>query len=120
MTKEEEQVLIRCAAECTRKLVARGVPREEAVEIASELAIRAALSKYGSGLGQVEVQPYDVWADRSKQYAAVAPIKAMREAVTPWLWVTSLIGFGMGILNSRRIAKMYSDWRRKSAGKAKR
>jgi len=47
--------------------------------------------------------------------AALEPIKAAREMVSPWLWVTSLIGFGLAILNTRRIAKMYKNWRAKRA-----
>jgi hypothetical protein len=81
------------------------------------MAARAVREKYPDGLGAVEVNPIDVWTEKSKAAAAIAPIKAVREAVTPWLWVTSLIGFGMGLLNSRRIAKMYSDWRRKQRAK---
>lgn len=34
-------------------------------------------------------------------------VAAFRNAISPWLWVTSLIGFGMGLLNTRRIATMY-------------
>ncbi len=34
-------------------------------------------------------------------------ISAVRNAISPWLWVTSLIGFGMGLMNTRRIAEMY-------------
>ena len=87
--------------------------------MASDMAVRAVQQKYPNGLGQVDIEPIDAFAEKSQAAAALAPIKAVREAITPWLWVTSLIGFGLGLLNTRRIAKMYTDWRRKSAGKAK-
>lgn len=87
--------------------------------MASDMAVRAVQQKYPNGLGQVDIEAVDAFAEKSQAVAAIAPIKAVREAITPWLWVTSLIGFGLGLLNTRRIAKMYTDWRRKSAGKAK-
>lgn len=42
-----------------------------------------------------------------KSAAEMAPIKAVREAISPWLWVTSVVGFGMGLLNTRRIGIMF-------------
>jgi hypothetical protein len=50
-----------------------------------------------TGLGQVELL----------NTAADAPlIKEAREAVSPWLWVMSVAGFGMALMNTRRIARM--------------
>lgn len=117
MNQREFDVLVRCSKECAEKLMARGVPKEQAVRIASDMAIQAVQQKYPDGLGQVNVEPIDAFAAQSQAAAAIAPIKAVREAITPWLWVTSLIGFGLGLLNTRRIAKMYTDWRRKKGGK---
>jgi len=122
MTSEEYATLERCAADAARKLMARGYSQEEAIRISSEMAVTAMKKKYPNGFGAVpaaasEPEAIDVFAAQSKAAADLAPIKAIREAISPWLWVTSLIGFGMGLLNSRRIAKMYGDWRRKKGGK---
>jgi hypothetical protein len=121
MTNEEYATLERCAADAARKLMARGYSQEEAIRISSEMAVAAMKKKYPHGFGAVpatpEPDPMDAFMSQSKAAAAIAPIKALREAISPWLWVTSLIGFGMGLLNSRRIAKMYGDWRRKKGGK---
>ena len=38
-------------------------------------------------------------------------VEQARQTVTPWLWVISLLGFGMAILNTSRIAKIYGGWR---------
>jgi len=47
--------------------------------------------------------------------AAANPIVAeVRGAISPWLWVTSVVGFVTGLLNTRRIGKMYKDWRGRS------
>lgn len=62
-----------------------------------------------AGVGQGEGENILVKA------ANLEPVKAAREMVSPWLWVTSLVGFGMAILNTRRIAKMYRTWRAKRA-----
>jgi 4-hydroxy-tetrahydrodipicolinate synthase len=57
----------------------------------------------------------EVLALSSEENAQV--IKAARELVSPWLWVTSVVGFGLAILNTRRIARMYTTWKRKFAPK---
>lgn len=49
----------------------------------------------------------------ASQAAEAAPIKAVREAVSPWLWVLSVAGFGMALVNTRRIATMFKDWKRR-------
>lgn len=67
----------------------------------------------GAGLG--EDAPPAILSDMAK-VGNDPLIAAIRNAVSPWLWVTSLIGFGMGLLNTRRIATMY---RKHIAGKKK-
>ncbi len=37
-------------------------------------------------------------------------VGTLREAVSPWLWAFSLAGFGMTVLNTRRIAKMFGKF----------
>lgn len=120
MTHEEYALLERGAADAARKLMARGYSQDQAIEIATEMAMKLVRER---GLGAAPTTPaappteIDEFAATSKEYADLAPIKAVREAISPWLWVTSLIGFGMGLMNSRRIAKMYGDWRKKKGGK---
>jgi len=58
-----------------------------------------------TGIGQAE--PLAAVA----RAAEAAPIKAVREAVSPWLWVLSVVGFGMTLLNTRRIAAMFRRWK---------
>jgi hypothetical protein len=31
--------------------------------------------------------------------------------ISPWLWIFSLVGFGMALINTRRISKIYGGWR---------
>jgi hypothetical protein len=112
-------MLERCAADAARKLMARGYSKEEAIRISSEMAVVAMKKKYPGGFGGIPVtpEPLDSLSAESQAAAAIPIIKTMREAISPWLWLTSLIGFGMGLLNSRRIAKMYGDWHRKQRAK---
>lgn len=42
-----------------------------------------------------------------KDASELEPVKAVREAVSPWLWIFSIISFGMAMLNTKRIARMY-------------
>jgi hypothetical protein len=51
-----------------------------------------------------------------KEAADLEPIKAVRDAVSPWLWVTSIGGFVMALINTRRIATMFGDWKRRPRG----
>lgn len=48
-----------------------------------------------------------------RQAADIEPIRKARETVSPWLWVLSVIGFGMTVLNTRRIARMFKNWKAK-------
>lgn len=50
--------------------------------------------------------------------ADISAIKTARETVSPWLWVLSVIGFGMTLLNTRRIARMFKGWKAKAGKKA--
>ncbi len=117
MTETEYKALIDGTAEAVRRLVARGVPREKAIEIATEYAVRCVRQKYPNyeGMGEIPVnpQPFESLAQESQAAANIGVIKTIREAVSPWLWVTSVIGFVFGIMNRRQIARMYGDWRKK-------
>jgi len=122
MTNKEYLVLEKLATLAARQYMRLGVPRERAIALGTEMAMKAAkvyeetgeFMLPSDGLGASEM---DAIAAQSQAAADLAPIKAVREAISPWLWVTSLIGFGMGLLNSNRIAKMYSDWRKKKGTK---
>ncbi len=126
MTDQEYKALIDGTAEVVRRLVARGVPREKAIEIATEYAARMVRQKYPNyeGMGAlptaapapaplVNPTPLDSLAHSSQEAANIGVVKTIRDAVSPWLWVTSVIGFVFGVMNRRQIAKMYGDWKRK-------
>lgn len=120
MTNEEYATLERCAADAARKLMARGYAQEEAIRISSEMAVAAMKKKYPGGFGAVPVtpEPLDSLAVESQAAANIAPIKALREAISPWLWLFSSVGFIMGIVNYRRIGRQYRVWREKGSKKA--
>jgi len=88
-------------------LVLRGYHPKAAKRIVMEKAREILGRPVRAGMGQDEGENILVKA------ANLEPVKAAREMVSPWLWVTSLVGFGMAILNTRRIAKMYRGWRGK-------
>jgi len=78
------------------------VPMESQGQILQSQAWGAPLYVAGVGEGATP----DVLA-QMRAYGDLESVKAVREAITPWLWVTSLIGFGMGLMNTRRIAIMF-------------
>lgn len=90
-------------------LVLRGYHPKAAKRIVMNKAQAILGRRPTAGVGQDEGENILVKA------ANLEPVKAAREMVSPWLWVTSLVGFWMAILNTRRIAKMYKNWRAKRA-----
>lgn len=79
----------------------RGIPLGEACRIAARAVAGV------SGLGQTGDPGLLARA------AELEPVRVIRQNVTPWLWVLSVTGFVMAILNTSRIDKMFKDWRRK-------
>jgi len=37
-------------------------------------------------------------------------VDAAKTAISPWLWVFSVVGFGLALLNTRRISKIYGGY----------
>jgi len=107
-----DQQKARAAATMVNDLVKRGVPRGQAVAlvhraIARIWASRPPVARTGMG------DEVDQMLMTMKSAGESAPVKAVREAITPWLWVTSLVGFGMGLMNTRRISLMFTNWKNK-------
>lgn len=75
------------------------------------------LPRQGAGLGEPAPAPQTpaILADIAK-VGNDPMVAAVRNAISPWLWVTSLIGFVTGLMNTRRIAIMY---RKHLAGRKK-
>lgn len=88
-------------------LILRGYHPKAARRIVLENSARVLAA---TGMGQ-EAGGEDVLA----RLASLEAIKTAREMVSPWLWVTSLVGFGLALLNTRRIARMYKGWHGKRA-----
>jgi hypothetical protein len=70
-------------------------------------------------------QPMDAAVEKAvadelsrRQPAPTAPSAILKAhaAISPWLWIFSLAGFGMALMNTRRISKIYGGW--KSARRA--
>lgn len=88
------------ATDEANRYIAQGVPKDQAVKIAADALhdLVADEEAQGNGLGQI---PAD------------APfVKAVRESISPWLWIFSLISFGLGIANTHRITKMFKGWKK--------
>lgn len=123
MTDQEVAQLTECAERAARYLIARGIPREEAIRLATEKVYEAArdlkaeaglgVGWCGTGLHHHDDDDGMGQAEILAKAAADPRIKGVREAISPWLWVLSIIGFGLGLMNTRRIAKMFRDWRAK-------
>jgi hypothetical protein len=87
-------------------LIAKGYPRREAVRIACEASLRVVQRK-PAGMGQ---EPSLILASEEGPNGIVAEV---RSRVSPWLWVLSIVSFGMALTNTRRISKMFGEWRRR-------
>jgi hypothetical protein len=86
-------------------LIAKGYPRREAVRLACEASLRVV--RKPTGMGQ---EPSLILSSEEGPNGIVAEV---RSKVSPWLWVLSIISFGMALTNTRRISKMFGDWKRR-------
>ncbi|MFO0701770.1 MAG: hypothetical protein U0236_21325 [Nitrospira sp.] len=85
-------------------LIASGMPKQEAVRVSTE-ALADLVRAHGGiekfhGLGQAIDIP-----------DAPEIVKQVQQKISPWLWVLSVFGFGMALLNTHRISKIYGGWR---------
>lgn len=87
-------------------LIAKGYPKREAVRIACQASLRV-VSKKPAGMGQ---EPKLVLSSEAGPNGIVAEV---RSKVSPWLWVLSIAGFGLTVINSRRITEMFGQWKRR-------
>jgi hypothetical protein len=99
------------ASAAVDSLVQQGIPRTQAVSLVQKAIARMWAEKNASrsGLGDTA----DAVLTDLKNAGEAAPIKAVRDAITPWLFVFSIVGFGMGLMNTRRISLMFSNWKKK-------
>lgn len=87
------------------RLVEMGVDPKVAARKVWEASDRVLAAAQRSGIGAFEP------VEAIRKAAEAEPVKRVRETVSPWLWVLSIIGFGLGLLNTRRIARMFKDWK---------
>lgn len=59
-----------------------------------------------SGLGQ------DATTDSSFITNVESDVKAIGADISPYLWILSVVGFLMGVMNKAEISKMYGSWKR--------
>jgi hypothetical protein len=50
----------------------------------------------GTGIGQIDIEA----------------VKTAQKTISPWLWVFSVVGFGMALMNTHRISKMFGSWKK--------
>lgn len=93
------------ARQVANDLIRRGVPKGEAIRRACLAA--ANVARRPAGMGQ---EPKLVLSSEEGPSGIVAEV---RSKVSPWLWVLSIAGFGLTVINSRRITKMFGDWKRR-------
>jgi hypothetical protein len=77
------------AADRARMYHSLGEPMETAVE----KAVSEELSRRASGV------------------PAPSVVLKAQAVISPWLWIFSIVGFGMALINTRRISKIYGGWK---------
>lgn len=86
-------------------MIRRGVPKDEAVHLACMAAVK--ISRRQAGMG---AEPTLILSAEEGPTGIIAEVKSK---VSPWLWVFSIASFAMAIINARRIANMFGDWKRR-------
>lgn len=84
----------------------RGIPHRQACLMAARAVLRVLGEPPGGGMGEAT----SVLA----KAAELELVKKVRGAVSPWLWVLSIGSFGMAVLNTKRIARMFKGWKGKA------
>jgi bacterioferritin-associated ferredoxin len=110
----DKQIVEAICTTAERLMKEHGLSQLAACRMAARAVLRAAGKRIPAGLGEGEAPK--VLAE-IQAAGDLAPVKALRDAISPWLWVSSLIGFAMGIMNTRRIGLMYSKWKRSRAAR---
>lgn len=59
-----------------------------------------------AGLGQ------DTPASQSVVSTIASDVKAVGADISPYLWILSIVGFIMGVVNKAEISRMYGSWKR--------
>lgn len=44
--------------------------------------------------------------------AITGQVQEVKAAISPWLWVFSIAGFGLALLNTKRISRMFRTWKK--------
>ena len=70
----------------------------------------------GSKMGDLGLDPNDPLAQLPQLQAATAQAAKVQAVISPWLWVFSIVGFGLALLNTSRVDKM---WKRYGGSKFK-
>jgi len=89
-------------------LIEKGCPKNEAVRLAC-LSAGSVLGKKAAGMG-APAEPKLILNAEDGPNGIIAEVKAQ---VSPWLWVLSIVSFGMALANARKIQKMFGDWKRR-------
>jgi len=98
--------LMGVARDEANRLIASGMPKQQAVDV-SVRALCDLVESRETGLGQ---QPLTFLSPASPE-SAPEPVRKIQEIISPWLWIFSVVGFGLAILNTQRISRIYGGWR---------
>jgi hypothetical protein len=90
-------------------LISKGYSKEEAIRIACLSAGRVLQNK-AAGMGATTEPPNLVLDSKDGPNGIIAEVRAN---VSPWLWILSVVSFGMALVNAKRISKMFGDWKRR-------
>lgn len=102
-----ESLMGAAVREAARLVREEGIPPSVAVGMAADAAVEI---HRGSPPAR---GPLGAVTEALKDAAASAPVAAVREAVSPWLWVLSLVSFGMAVTNYQRVGKMFGSWQKR-------
>lgn len=97
------------ATDEANRLIASGIPKQQAVEIAVR-ALGDVVQGHESGLGQAPLTFLEPSATASSAFEAPEAVKEVQKIISPWLWIFSIVSFSMALLNTSRIKKLYRKW----------
>ncbi len=81
------------------------IPLEDLISMEVNRQFDAKISDGGLG------EEVDEGSDPLSELAKKPEFKAASEKIRPWIWVFSIFGFGMALINTHRIKKIFKSWK---------
>jgi hypothetical protein len=101
--------LMSVARDEANHLIASGMPKQQAIDVSCRALCDIVKSR--EGLGAEPDMSFLTPVAPTSPVGAPSAISEVHKIINPWLWIFSIVGFGLAVLNTQRIARIYGGWK---------